>query len=110
MDNIKDDNYYVEKIKKDMQFLIDHTTGLTQKEIEKNEILLDCIMFRLVQISENSSKLSDKYKSSTKDIPWWEIKGLRNRIVHDYGNVDYSIIYVTVTKDIPDCYKLLAKY
>ena len=90
-----------------MAFLVKHTKGLSQKEIENNEILLDSIMFRLIQISEDSIKLTEKFKEINCEIPWYAIKGLRNRIVHDYGNVDYSIIYATVKNEIPQCLKLL---
>lgn len=53
------------------------------------------------QISENSAKLTDEFKSMHANIPWRAIKGLRNRIVHEYGNVDLSVVYDTVKKDIP---------
>ncbi len=58
-------------------------------------------MFRLIQISENSDKLTDLFKSYHSTIPWRAIKGMRNRIVHEYGHVDLSIVYSTVKNDIP---------
>lgn len=48
MDNVKNDMYYSKKIRDNMVFLVKHTKGLSQKEIENNEILLDSIMFRLI--------------------------------------------------------------
>ena len=59
------------------------------------------MLFRLIQIQENAKKLSDAYKLTHYDIPWVDIAGLRNRIVHDYGNVDLEIVYITLTEDIP---------
>ena len=107
MDNIKDDNYYIGKILDDLQFVISHTKGKTESEIICNELLVDSIMFRIIQIAENNSKLSEAYKSAHKDIPWIAIKGMRNRIVHDYGVVDLSFIYDTVIHGIPEMYKKL---
>lgn len=101
MDNKKDDKYYVKKIVTDMAFITDHTNGLTQTELAKNEVLLDSVMFRLIQISENSDKLTEAFKVYHCNIPWRAMKGLRNRIVHEYGNVDLSIVYDTVANDIP---------
>ena len=60
MDNIKDDNYYINKILDDLQFVITHTEGKTEKGIICNELLVDSIMFRIIQIAENNSKLSAK--------------------------------------------------
>lgn len=109
MDNMKDDIYYAKKIVVDMQFLIANTKGQTIEQISKNEILLDSIMFRLIQISENTTKLSENFKRRNNEIPWSAIKGLRNRIVHDYGNVDYGIIYETVIDEIPYCLEMILK-
>ena len=60
------------------------------------------MMFRLIQISENAKRIDDDSKAKHKDIPWLEMYGLRNRIVHDYGNVDLSIVYDALVKDIPE--------
>lgn len=102
MDNKKDNNYYINKIVTDLAFIIEHTSGLTQPELEHDEILIDSVMFRLIQVSENSDKLSDEFKSQHNSIPWRALKGMRNRIVHEYGNVDLSVVYDTVKNDIPE--------
>lgn len=67
------------------------------------------MMFRLIQISENARKISDSYKNNHGYIPWNSIYGLRNRIVHDYGNVDFNIVYNTVKYDIPALKELFLK-
>lgn len=41
------------------------------------------------------------FKTEHSRIPWGDVYGLRNRIVHDYGMVDLHIIYMTLVKDIP---------
>ncbi len=70
MDNKKDDVYYLGKIVADLEFLIEHTSGKTKDEIENNEILVDSIMFRLIQISENSDKLTTTFKETNVNLPW----------------------------------------
>lgn len=107
MDNTKDDRYYVEKIKADLRFVIDHTSGKTKEEIESDELLIDSIMFRIIQISENNGKLTDLFKLQHADVPWLAIKGMRNRIVHDYGYVDLSVVYDTVIHGLPEMYEKL---
>lgn len=107
MDNVKNDNYYLTKILSDLEFLIEHTKGKTQSEIENNPVLVDSIMFRLIQIAESSDKLSPSLKNTNDDLHWREIKGMRNRIVHDYGVIDMSVIYDTVSIDIPKMYMTL---
>lgn len=102
MDNIKNDHYYLEKIKKDIAFIVIHMKDVDLQELNENEVLLDSMLFRMIQISENAKKLSVEYKNEKSGLPWYEMSGLRNRIVHDYGNVDLEIVYETLKYDIPE--------
>jgi uncharacterized protein with HEPN domain len=106
MDNKKNNKYYIDKILADLDFLIKHTKNITREEFEKNELLLDSIMFRFIQISEHITKLTTQFRNEHINIPWRDIIGLRNRIVHEYGNVDLEIIYDTVKEDIYAIQKL----
>ncbi len=108
MDNPKNNAYYLQKILTDLEFMTRNTEGLSQSEIAENEILLDSIMFRLIQISENSDKLTEDFKIEYNEIPWRAMKGMRNRIVHEYGGVDISVIYDTVIHDIPELLAMLS--
>lgn len=109
MDNIKNDSYYLQKIIKDLTFVTSQMRNVNINDLSANEILLDSMMFRMIQISENSRKLSDKYKENHADIPWNAVYGFRNRIVHDYGSVDLKIVYETLKNDIPDLLELLSE-
>lgn len=109
MDNIKNDKYYVDKIVEDLKFIIKHMDRVDLEELNKNEVLLDSMLFRLIQISENAKKLSDGFKEDNSMVPWTAIYGLRNRIVHDYGNVELSIVYDTLINDIPELLEVIEK-
>ena len=102
MDNTKNDHYYLDKIKTDLAFIVSHMKDVDAQELNDNEILLDSMLFRMLQISENFKKLSTEYRESENELPWNELIGLRNRIVHDYGNVDLNIVFETLKYDIPD--------
>ena len=102
MDNTKNDNYYLDKIRTDIEFIIVHMKDVDLQELNDNEVLLDSMLFRMIQISENAKRLSEKYKEENTNIPWNELAGLRNRIVHDYGNVDLNIVFETLKYDIPE--------
>ena len=106
---LKNDKYYLEKIISDLRFIIEHTKGKTKDEIENNDLLVDSIMFRIIQIAENNSRLSEEFKKKYSEIPWVAIKGMRNKIVHDYGVVNMVIVYDTVTRWIPEMYEKLMR-
>ena len=107
MDNIKNDHYYISNILKNLDFIIGNMSGVDLEAFSQNEILQDSMMFRLIQISEDAKLLSDGYKNARTDIPWSSLYGLRNRIVHDYGNVILNIVFDTLTNDIPELRHML---
>lgn len=51
--------------------------------------------------------MSDEYKEKRGYIPWNAMYGLRNRIVHDYGNVDLNIVFETLKNDIPELLEMI---
>ena len=108
MDNTKNNQYYVDRILTDLKFVIDHTQGKTQQQIEDDDLLVDSIMFRVIQIAENSMKLDEEFQKKNSHIPWRAIRGMRNMIVHNYGAVDLAIVYDTVANSIPELYKMLS--
>ena len=69
MDNVKGDSFYLEKIVADLKFVIDHTKGMTQTEMEENDLLIDSVMFRIVQVAENGAKLSEAFRMAHPGLP-----------------------------------------
>ena len=55
----------------------------------------------------NSIKLTEAFKKQYKEVPWHAMKGMRNRIVHDYGEVDLKIVYDTIKLDLPKLVNIL---
>lgn len=54
MDNTKNDNYYLDKIRTDIEFINVHMKDVDLQELNENEVLLDSMLFRMIQISENA--------------------------------------------------------
>ena len=52
-------------------------------------------------IGEAASHISDEVKLSSPHIPWRSVKAMRNLLIHQYGNVDSSIVFQTVTEQLP---------
>ena len=101
MDNLKNDKYYLNKIIDDIKFVIINTENMTLEEFDADEMVNSAVNFKFIQISENSTKLTIELVNKNSNIPWHKIKGLRNKIVHDYDNVFFDIIFNTIKKDLP---------
>ena len=61
---------------------------------------IDATIFRLQQMIEHIKNLSIEFKGKHNEIPWGDIVGFRNGLVHEYGSTDYSTVFEVVSKDI----------
>lgn len=57
--------------------------------------------FSLAQIGELAGHVSDGLREQYGEIPWKQIKGMRNLIIHDYDGIQMNIVGQTVEEDIP---------
>jgi len=80
-----------------------YSEGINDAEelFEKNEQMnFNASLTLLANIGENISKISDKLKKEYKYIDWQVIKSFRNRIVHDYNNIDLAMVYEIISNDL----------
>jgi uncharacterized protein with HEPN domain len=84
---------------------IDHveefTRGLNAKTFTANDQVIFAVKYALVIISEATAKLGDVAADLRPDIPWREIRGLGNRLRHEYDIVDLARIWLLIERDLP---------
>jgi uncharacterized protein with HEPN domain len=61
----------------------------------------DAVVRQLAVIGEAAKLLSADSRDSEPDIPWREIAGMRDRLIHGYASVDLNTVWRTVERDIP---------
>ena len=91
------------KILAHIHHILDYTNKYrNMAEFEADTMCIEATVFNLMQIGELAkTSLSDDFKKSIQSIPWNQIYGLRNRIVHGYEGVDFRIVWDTIKDDIP---------
>jgi uncharacterized protein with HEPN domain len=64
--------------------------------------LLNLALVRLLEITgEAANRVPDEIQEANPNIPWMQIIGLRNRLIHGYDDVDFDILWEIVTIDLP---------
>lgn len=64
---------------------------------------LQLALVKLIEImDEAASRLSNNARDSVPGIAWRKVTGMRNRLVHDYGNIDYQVVLDVVRDDLPE--------
>lgn len=77
-----------------------YTANLTYDEFEDNNLITDAVVRNIEIIGEASKNIPGEIQSLFNDIPWQKLRGIRNRIVHDYFDVDRTIIWHIVTNEL----------
>ncbi len=75
--------------------------GKHRSDLDKGRMLVLSLVKELEIIGEAASKVSDEICSQHSAIPWQDISGMRNRLIHAYFDVNLDVIWSTVTKDLP---------
>ena len=96
----KDDLYYMEKALVEIEVIIKYTNGLSYEEFMSDGRNVDATLFRLEQMIEHIKHLSPDFQIKYNFIPWGDIMGFRNGLVHEYGKTDYTTVYEVVSRDI----------
>lgn len=71
-------------------------------DFQADSMRVEACVFNLMQIGELAKiSLSDEFKQELKIIPWKQLYGMRNRIVHGYSGVNMRIVWDTIKEDLP---------
>jgi len=73
----------------------------TSGELEKNRQLSLALIHLVELIGEAASQVPREMQAQYPQIPWPEIIGTRNRLIHGYESVDYDILFETIKNDLP---------
>ena len=74
--------------------------NVSYKEFYNNEDLREIVCFNIFQIGELAKGLSTSFTKQYNEVPWKQIKGMRDIIGHGYGTIDIEIVYNTTKNDI----------
>jgi uncharacterized protein with HEPN domain len=78
-----------------------YTSGIDQPAFHQDEKTVDAVVRNLEVIGEAAKRISPEFASRHEDVPWRQVAGLRNRIVHDYFGLDLEIIWQVIRRDLP---------
>lgn len=80
-----------------------YLNGIEQFEVfENDKKTVEACVFNLLQIGEYTNKFSNDFCEKYPNIEYKAMRGLRNRIVHDYLGVNLKIVWETLSIDIPN--------
>lgn len=86
---------YIDKI-------LSYSKGLNYDDFTENSLILEACVFNLSQLGELTTKLDRDFTEKYPDIPWHQMRGLRNKIVHDYEGVNLILVWEIISSDLTE--------
>ncbi|MFA5205338.1 MAG: HepT-like ribonuclease domain-containing protein [Lentisphaeria bacterium] len=75
--------------------------GRTCADVETDRVFFLALLKLVEIVGEAATRISDPMQAAHPEIPWREIIGTRNRLIHGYDAVDHEILWNIVTADFP---------
>lgn len=73
-----------------------------REQFDEDEDLQFALVHLVRLVGEAASKLSDELTAAHPEVPWRQVVGMRNRMVHGYFEIDLNFLWDAATQDIPD--------
>lgn len=75
--------------------------GVSEKRFAGDDLLRSAVLQKLIVIGEAAARVSADFSHSHHEVPWSDIVAFRNIAVHAYFSVNWSIVWVAATQDVP---------
>lgn len=76
--------------------------GKSKERFIESTTYQNAVSMCILQIGELVNRLTDDFKAEHSNIPWHKIRGMRNFVAHEYGSIDFDIVWYTATNSIVD--------
>ena len=105
----KDDFVYAGHMLDTAESISQKVAGKSRSDFDADENLRLALTHLIQVIGEAARRVSPGFQKSNPQIPWKNIIGMRNRVVHDYLYVDYDLVWEVASVDIPPLVSQLSR-
>ncbi len=89
--------------------IVEYVSGMDEQTFADDQRTVDAVVRNLAVIGEAAKHLPEDFITMNPGVPWAEMRGIRNVVVHEYFGISIPIIWKTVQDDIPPLIPLLQK-
>ncbi len=94
------DEIYVRHILDSIREITGFLAGKKYEDFLQDKLLQNGILRGLEIVGEAAKKLSEAFRAKHPMIPWKQVVGMRDKLIHDYFDVDLEVVWKTATEDI----------
>lgn len=78
-----------------------HVAGLTKELAYGSPQPRDGALYRVLVLGEAATRVSSQTQARFPEVPWADIVGMRNIIIHGYEKVDWDVVWESIQRDFP---------
>lgn len=97
----KDPNVFIGHILDSICEIENYTERLSKTEFSASKMAQDAVIRRIEIIGEAVKNLPANFKVKHKEIPWRDIAGMRDILIHEYFGVNINVVWKTIKEDVP---------
>lgn len=98
---VRDDRTRINHMIDSAQAVLSFIKGKTRKHLDTDLLLTSGITLQLGLVGEAATAVSQKTKNKYPEVPWKKIIGMRNRLIHEYFDIDNEILWNTSKEFLP---------
>ena len=106
---MKKDRAYLQHVREAAEHIGKFIQAMAKDEFLKDVLVQSAVIRQLEVIGEAVKNLSGVLKREYQEIPWSDIAGLRDKLIHGYFGVDLELVWKISTKDIPELKDQISK-
>lgn len=100
---------YINDIIEYMERAESYINSLSFEEFLKDEKTCDAVIRCIEVIGEAAKKIPDELRNSYSSVPWRDMAGMRDKIIHSYFTVDFETVWLVVKEEIPRLKPMIKK-
>jgi uncharacterized protein with HEPN domain len=81
--------------------ILRYTEGISRSDLENNDEKISAVLYQITILGEATKRLSLPFRQQHPEIPWREMAGMRDVIVHEYDQLDFEIIWDVIHNKLP---------
>ncbi len=99
---MRNQNIYLKDIIESINKIIEFVESMTFEEFQEDDKTSSAVIRKFEILGEATKNITDDTRTKYPKIPWKEMAGMRDRLIHSYFGIDYKLVWTTIKNSIPN--------